>query len=148
MTTSFLNFRQNQTIWKDNTSSSIVKRKPIVDLTNISSEDDEPLKSNNKYDDQNMLPIICNKNELPVVVADEKRFQNVHPLLGWYKHDLQTGILLYESFMQLISPDNDRPLMNLLTEIGMIADSNQCLLCSGQMKKPKYGAHWVWLFHA
>ena len=94
-------------------NSSSSKRKPFVDLTNISS--------------------------------DNTRFQNVHPLLGWYKHDLLTGILSYDSFMQLMNPDNDLPLMNLLTEIGVIADSNQCLLCGGQMQKRKYGAHWVWL---
>ena len=33
----------------------------------------------------------------------------------------------------------------LLTEIGVIADSSQCLLCGCQMKKTKYGAHWVWV---
>ena len=116
---SFLNFRQNQTMWKDNTSSSIVKRKPFVDLTNISSEDDEPLKSDHKYDVLNMLPTTSESNELHVDVDDDERFQNVHPLLGWYKHDLETGILSYDSFMQLMDPSNELPLLYLLTEIGV-----------------------------
>ena len=132
-------------MWKDNTSSSIVKRKPFVDLTNISSEDDEPLKSDDKYDVLNMLPTTCESNELHVAVDDDKRFQNVHPLLGWYKHDLETGILSYDSFMQLMDPSNELPLLNLLTEIGVIADSNQCLFCGGEMKRMKHGAHWVWM---
>ena len=40
------------------------------------------------------------------------------------KHDLETGFLSYNSFRQLMNPENDLPLMNLLTEIGVIADSN------------------------
>ena len=32
-----------------NITSAIVKRKPLIDLTNISSEDDAPLKSDDKY---------------------------------------------------------------------------------------------------
>ena len=128
----FVNFRQNQTMWKDSsTSSSIVKRKPFVDLTNISSENDEPLKSDDKYDVLNMLPTTCESNELHVAVDDDKHFQNVHPLLGWNKHDLETGILSYDSFMQLMDPSNELPLLNLLSEIGGIVDSNQCLFCVG-----------------
>ena len=126
-------------------NSSSSKRKPFVDLTNMSSDNEETLKSDKKYENMDMMPLISHEKAVTTDIVDDTRFQNVHPLLGWYKHDLLTGILSYDSFMQLMNPDNDLPLMNLLTEIGVIADSNQCLLCGGQMKKSNYGAHWVWL---
>ena len=67
---------------KDSAFSSIVKRKTFVDLTNISSENDKPLKSKNKYDVFNMLPTTCANNELHVSVDDKKCFQNAHPFSG------------------------------------------------------------------
>ena len=36
----------------------------------------------------------------------DDRFQNVHPLLGCYKHDFETGVLSYDKFMELMNPSN------------------------------------------
>ena len=41
--------------------------------------------------------------------------------------------------------DTDVELMNLLAQIGVIADSNQCMLCGVDMKKHTTGAHWFWI---
>ena len=70
---------------KGNPTTAVQKRKPFVDLTNISSDDDEPLKSDDKYNKVDMMPVISNEQTLNVEAADDSRFQNVHPLLGWYK---------------------------------------------------------------
>ena len=62
-------------------------------------------------------------------------------MLAWprYKHDLNTGELSYDKFCSHFE------LINLLIEIGLIADTNPCLLCGGQMHKFKEGDHWFWI---
>ena len=61
--------------------------------------------------------------------------------LSWYKHDPGTGFLSYDDFSDLMKPDNDIQLIELLEQIGVIADSNPCMMCGGFMKKHKEGAH-------
>ena len=126
-------------------SSNSLKRKALIDISNLPSDEDVPLKSDTKYDAVEMLPVIGEKDPVLVDGAYSERFQNVHPLIGWYKHDLNTGILSYDQLMNLMNPDNDIPLMNLLTEIGVISTDNQCLLCGGPMRKVKEGPHWFWI---
>ena len=84
-------------------NSSSSKRKPFVDLTNISSDNEETLKSDKKYENMDMMPLISHEKAVTTDIVDDTRFQNVHPLLGWYKHDLLTGIMSYDSFMQLMN---------------------------------------------
>ena len=83
------------------------------------------------------LPIDANTKVSEVTNVSEYNncFQNKHPLLGWYKHDLNTGELSYDKFCNVMQPENDFELMNLLTEIGVIAELNSCLLCGGHMNK-------------
>ena len=71
-----------------------------------------------------IMPLHSHEKAVTTDIVDDARFQNVHPLLGQYKHDLQTGFLLFECFLELMNADNNLPLMNLLTKIGVIADSN------------------------
>ena len=94
-----------------------------------------------------MLPNITQSHHSTSPISSEEceRFQNIHPLLDWYKHDLRTGRLSYDDFSELMNPDNDIELINLLAQIGIIDDSKQCLMCGGYMKKHKEGAHWFWL---
>ena len=73
------------------------------------------------------MPVLEVDNNKLSSTSDTDRFQNVHPLLGWYKHDLKTGGLSYDTFMDLMDPDNDILLLNLLTQIGVIAKENTCL---------------------
>ena len=75
------------------------------------------------------MPCLGDKENTKPIEIDDNRFQNVHPLLSWYKHDLETGVLSYDKFMELMNPDNDVQLINVLTEIGVIADSNTCERC-------------------
>ena len=76
-------------------------------MTNVLSDKDSKLKS--------YKPCYAAK----LFEFDTDRFQNVHPLLGWYKHDMETGILSYDTFMDLIKPDNVIELLNLMTQIGV-----------------------------
>ena len=36
---------------------------------------------------------------------------NVHPLLAWYKHNLETGHLSYDHFQKLMSKDHEEQLL-------------------------------------
>ena len=47
------------------------------------------------------------ENEQNKVGNLERHSQNVHPLLGWYKHDLDTGHLSYDKFQQLMSTEQE-----------------------------------------
>ena len=57
--------------------------------------------------------------------------------------DLNTVHMNYDGFMKLTDPNNGKQLVKFLIEIGVIASSNTCLNCGGQMRKIKEGVHWV-----
>ena len=62
-----------------------------------------------------MLPTKTDKeNTMPTQLLGD-RFQNVHPLLSWYKFDLNTSHMSCEEFMNLIDPKNDEKLITFLT---------------------------------
>ena len=42
----------------------------------------------------------------------ERNYQNVHPLLPWYKHDLETGHISYEQFQRLMSVEHEEELLD------------------------------------
>ena len=44
-----------------------------------------------------------------------------------------------------MQPANDIQLLNLLTQIGVTATDNDCLLCGGATGKKKEGQHWFWV---
>ena len=128
------------------TSTYSLKRKALGDLTNCSIDEEiGPLKTDHIScsDAVEMMPNIMETSQSPSY--ERERFQNVHPLLGWYKHDLRTGFLSYDDFSDLMKPDNDIQLIELLEQIGVIADSNPCMMCGGFMKKHKEGTHWFWI---
>ena len=87
----------------------------MEELTNISSDDETVLKTDTTCHPITLMPILSANDCADVYESDHDRFQNVHPLLGWYKHDLETGILSYDKFMNLMQPANDTQLLNLLT---------------------------------
>ena len=105
-----------------------LKRKALVDVTNLCSDEDSPRKTDNTNLAEDFLPI----------VTDSKLGSEI-------KHDLKTGELSYDKFSSLMQPENDLELINLLTEIGLISNSNPCLLCGGFMHKFKEGDHWFWI---
>ena len=121
------------------------KRKALIDLSNISSDDETTITNTKRTSIVDMLPTKTDKeNTMPTQLLGD-RFQNVHPLLSWYKFDLNTSHISYESFMNLIDPKNDENLITFLTEIGIIASTNICLNCGRNMRKVKEGAHWFWI---
>jgi len=122
-----------------------MKRRAFEDLTNVSSDEDIPLKTEKVNNVLDLMPCLDDKENTKPVELDVSRFQNVHPMLSWYKHDLETGVLSYDNFMALMNPDNDVQLINVLTQIGVIAETNTCLLCGGSMRKKKDGEHWFWV---
>ena len=124
---------------------SVRKRKALDDITNVLNDEDSNLKSDASYNVGNLMPVLEVDNNKLSSTSDTDRFQNVHPLLGWYKHDLKTGGLSYDTFMDLMDPDNGIQLLNLLTQIGVIAKENTCLLCGGGMRKMKDGHQWFWI---
>ena len=82
------------------------KRKAFVDLSNVSSEDECTLLNSKRTCVVDMLPIKNDKeNTIPQNLLDD-RFQNVHPLLPWYKFDLHTVHMNYEGVMKLTDPNN------------------------------------------
>ena len=58
-----------------------------------------------------MLPQHVDKENTSVKPLDADRFQNVHPLLPWYKYDLNNSCMSYDAFMHLINPKNDAEMI-------------------------------------
>ena len=65
-------------------------------------------------------------NDQSVLCELERNYQNVHPLLGWYKHDLQTGHLSYDQFQQLMSTEKEEELLDFLVSVNLIAKERPC----------------------
>ena len=61
----------------------------------------------------------------------QRNYQNVHPLLPWYKHDLETTHMSYEKLQNLVSLDNELQLLDFLTEVNLLAKDRPCLTCGG-----------------
>ena len=82
------------------TMPSGLKWKPLVDLTNISSDEDIPLITDRSNIAVDLLPIMTHARNATRSISSEdcEHFQNIHPLLGWCKHDLHTGFYLLMIF--------------------------------------------------
>ena len=91
------------------------------------------------------MPITCTHIIEPTVNHLVRDYQNVHPLLGWYKADLEKGQLSYDQFRTLLQTDNEAQLIELLVSVGLIANNRPCIFCGGMMRKKKDGKHWFWI---
>ena len=122
------------------------KRKAFIDLSNIPSDDETSQNSFKCTTIEDMLPTKTDKENHFSTTFSEDRFQNLHPLLPWYKHDLNSTSMSYDQFMQLIDPRNDDgQLIRFLTDLGVMASSNLCLNCGRNMRQVKEGTNWFWL---
>ena len=81
----------------------------------------EPVKS----DHVSMIMPIMNENSIhkctsgcPDHQADnlERQYQNVHPLLPWYKDDLVSVDMSYGELQEMLRPDISKILLKFLTE--------------------------------
>ena len=59
----------------------------------------------------------------------EQNFQNVHPMLPWYKYDLETKHMRYEKLHNLLSLDSELQLLDFITGVNLIAKDRPCLTC-------------------
>ena len=129
---------------------SFCKRKELDDITNTY---DKSKRSNvnellPNLDDSKMSVTEQQDyvgNDQSVLCELERNYENVHPLLGWYKHDLQTEHLSYDQFQQLMSKEKEEELLNFLVSVNLIAKERPCILCGGFMKRKKDGKHFFWI---
>ena len=75
----------------------------------------------------------------------ERQYQNVHPILPWYKHDLVTETFSYERLNRLINQDNEAELFTFFTSLNLMPAAKQCVFCGGTMHQKKDGKHWFWI---
>ena len=109
------------------------KRKPLADISNECEPHQQYLKLSNEFQSDTFLPI---------PVHDAIVQQNLHPQLSY---DLITEHLSYDQLLQLLDPANDVHLIELLTTLGVIAESQQCKFCGGPMRKFKEKIYWYWI---
>ena len=57
--------------------SSNIKRKAFVDLSNVSSDEDVPLKSDNINNAIDFMPLVDGKENVAIFENKDNRFQNV-----------------------------------------------------------------------
>ena len=96
-----------------------------------------------------MLPQISShnvkNNSTETAIPNGFYIQNVHPYLAMYKHDLITEHMSYDDFLHLISDENEKGLLQYLTDLGLLNTSQQCVNCGGMMRKMKQGNVWYWI---
>ena len=117
----------------NNSQLSGMKRKPLEELTNVM---DFMPKMSDKLDEDTDIPGKANL---------DRNYQNVHPLLPWYKHDLETTTLSYDRLQHLLHADNEVELIDFLTQLSIFPSQKQCVLCGGGMRRKKDGKHWFWI---
>ena len=113
-----------------------LKRKALADDTHISFRDSDQLQSSTNFPTENMLPILEEPTNSKTSSEQQhsRNYQNIHPLLAWYKSDLETSHLSYEKLLELTDPDNERAMYDLLTQIGLLPSSRQCQFCGNNMR--------------
>ena len=111
------------------------KRKVLADVTNIES----PKVSQNKKPNNlvcDMMPIISGPDHQPVLAIQSSLFlQKIHPGLAMFKHDLKTDKMSFEDLQHLCGYNNESELIKFLTDLGVLAPSQQCLLCGYNMRQ-------------
>ena len=79
------------------------KRKALIDLSNISSDDETTITNTKRTSIVDMLPTKTDKeNTIPTQLLGD-RFQNVHLLLSWYKFDLNNSIIVVHNLINRIN---------------------------------------------
>ena len=113
-------------------NSSFCKRKEFQDITNT--------YNNSRCSNIHTLLPSCDDVKMTVTETEqnklvnlERQYQNVHPLLGWDKHDLDTGHFSYDKFQPLMSTEKEAELLDFFVELKLTAKERQCLLCGGMM---------------
>ena len=102
-------------------SKHYLKHKAFTDDTHSSFRDSDHLQSNTSFPTENMLPILEKQtSKISSEQQHSRNYQNIHPLLAWYKSDLD--------------PDNERAMYDLLTQIGLLPSSRQCQFCGNNMR--------------
>ena len=105
-------------------NTSICKRKELEDITNTvdiikrfnldmtpSAFDDTKMTETKQLNYREHTQV--NESKL------DRNYQNVHPLLPWYKHDLETGHISYEQFQSLMSVDHEEELLDFLVQYNL-----------------------------
>ena len=103
-------------------SKHILKRKAVEELSNTSVYPSKQTETCSYFCKDDFLPILNetihheNKSDKEFT----RNYQNVHPILPWYKHDLQTPHISYEDFLDLTNPDNERKMYTSSLVIQML----------------------------
>ena len=117
-------------------SKHSLKRKAVGELSNVSLKTSNQSEQINNFCTDDFLPIL-NKSIGDEANSDKeftRNYQNVHPVLPWYKHDLPTSHIGYEEFLDLTHPDNEKKMYEFLTDIGLIPSFCQCQFCGNNMR--------------
>ena len=125
-------------------------RKHLRDVTNTVNETEfgkkrffeENAKAFLPQIDENVRTELSNSDDLPNV---DLCFQNVHPMLTRYQHDLSTDTMSYDQLRALLADDKEEELLLYLQETGTIASQQQCEFCGAKMRMSKQIRTWYWI---
>ena len=79
-------------------SKHILKRKVLADSTKISFRNTDQSLTSSSFSTEKMLPTLEEPTNSKIISEQQfsRNYQNVHPLLAWYKSDLETSHISYE----------------------------------------------------
>ena len=128
-------------------NSSIFKQQALHDIIHtFKQQNSDANRDFLKRSVSELYPETVNETEKQQnILKLDRNYQNVHPLLGWYKADLETGQFSYDQFQTLMSVENEEQLLDFLVEVKLLAKDRPCLLCGGMMRRKKDGKHFFWI---
>jgi len=122
------------------------KRKPLTDVTNLQYEfisDNEDTIRWDEFDEVHWFPLqpATHVEDVPKL-PEQFKMQNIDPHLALYDPTIKTDFLSHDNLCVILTSEDETALLKLLTETGVIANSQQCEFCDGAMHHEQQGKNW------
>ena len=122
------------------------KRSAFTDITNVASDRDSNIKKHCINTVYEMLPVTFELHKNSECSSKTTiLMQNKHPMLAMYDASLQTDSMSFTDLENLCDPNKEREMLSFLTDLGLIAATQQCLLCGAWMRQSKQANTWYWI---
>ena len=126
-------------------------RKALIDTTNITFYKEDKIKNEGiekcgTFDEKSWFPVqqVAQGEDIPKL-PDRFKMQNKHPHLAFYDPNMETEFVSHEQLSTILNPNDETGMIKLLSETGVIAQSQTCKFCGGEMHHEKQENSWFWV---
>ena len=99
-----------------------------------------------KFDEKLWFPIqqVALGEDVPKI-PEQFKLQNKHPHLAFYDPTMETEYVSHEQLSRILNSEDETEMIKLLSETGVIAQSQKCKFCGGEMHYEKQENSWFWV---